>query len=88
MCREHDAPGEREPVRERNEMKRRVEKLKESFTKNTGLRFRLQTLHARFLSYERLWMRAAREKEAGTSRRDVFKARLHARGKEKPAAPR
>jgi hypothetical protein len=70
----------REPARERSEMKRRVEKLKEAFTKNTGLRFRLQTLHARFLSYERLWMRSAREKEAGTYRRDLFKARLRARG--------
>jgi hypothetical protein len=69
----------REPARERWEMKRRVERLKESFTKNTGLRFRLQTLHARFLSYERLWMRSAREKEEGTYRRDVFKARLRAK---------
>jgi hypothetical protein len=73
----------REPSRERGEMKRRVERLKESFTKNTGLRFRLQTLHARFLSYERLWMRSTREKEAGTYRRDVLKARL--RAKETPA---
>ncbi len=73
----------REPARERWEMKRRVERLKESFTKNTGLRFRLQTLHARFLSYERLWTRSAREKEEGTYRRDIFKARL--RSKEAPA---
>jgi hypothetical protein len=74
----------REPTRERVEMKRRVERLKETFTKNTGLRFRLQTLHARFLSYERLWVRSAREKEAGTYRRDLFKARL--RTKEAPPA--
>jgi hypothetical protein len=71
----------REPARERSEMKRRVERLKETFTKNTALRFRLQTLHARFLSYERLWMRSAREKEAGTYRRDLFKARLHSKEK-------
>jgi hypothetical protein len=75
----------REPSRERWEMKRRVEKLKESFTKNTGLKFRLQTLHARFLSYERLWARSAREKEAGTYRRDLFKARLHRKPEETPA---
>jgi len=73
----------REPARERGEMKRRVEKLKEAFTRNTGLKFRLQTLHARFLSYERMWLRSAREKEAGTYRRDLFKARLHR--KEAPA---
>ncbi len=69
----------REPSRERTEMKRKVERLKDTFTKNTGLRFRLQTLHARFLSYERLWVRSAREKEAGTYRRDLFKARLRAK---------
>lgn len=76
----------REPARERNEMKRRVERLKESFTKNTGLRFRLQTLHARFLSYERLWSRTTREKEAGTYRRDLFKARLRSKGEPTPPA--
>ena len=75
----------REPARERWEMKRRVEKLKESFTRNTGLKFRLQTLHARFLSYERMWVRSAREKEAGTYRRDLFKARLHRKEQEQPA---
>jgi hypothetical protein len=75
----------REPSRERSEMKRRVERLKESFTKSTGLKFRLQTLHARFLSYERLWSRSAREKEAGTYRRDIFKARLHRKDDPTPA---
>jgi hypothetical protein len=77
----------REPARERWEMKRRVEKLKEAFTRNTGLKFRLQTLHARFLSYERMWVRSAREKEAGTYRRDLFKARLHRKEEAQKPAP-
>jgi hypothetical protein len=77
----------REPAREREEMKRRVAKLKGEFTRNTGLRFRIQTLHARFLSYERMWLRSAREKEEGTYRRDLFKARLRHAG-EAPAAKR
>src|SRR6266702_1040947 len=76
----------REPVRDRNELKRQVAKLKGEFVRNTGLKFRIQTLHARFLSYERMWMRSAREKEEGTYRRDVFKARLRAH-KDEPAAP-
>ena len=77
----------REPVRERTELKRRVMKVKEAFTRNTGLKFRIQTLHARFLSYERMWMRSAREKEEGTYRRDLFKARLRSqRGEPAPAA--
>jgi len=76
----------KEPARAREEMRKRVLRVKEAFTRNTGLRFRIQSLHARFLSYERLWLRSAKEKEEGTYRRDLFKARLHARGKE-PVAP-
>jgi hypothetical protein len=76
----------REPSRWRDEVKKKVARLKEAFTRNTGLKFRLQSLHARFLSYERLWLRNAREREAGTYRRDVFKARLH-RGESEEAAP-
>lgn len=68
----------REPARERDEMKRRVARIKTEFTRNTGLRFRIETLHARFLSYERMWTRSAREKEEGTYRRDVMKARRRA----------
>lgn len=68
----------REPAREREEIKRRVARLMGEFTRNTGLRFRIQTLHARFISYERLWLRSAREKEAGTYRRDLVRARRKA----------
>lgn len=65
-----------EPGRKREELKRDIARLKSAFTRNTGLRFRIQSLHARYLSYERMWLRAAREREEGTSRRDIFKARL------------
>jgi len=76
----------KEPVRWREEMRKRVLRVKEAFTRNTGLRFRLHSLYARYLSYERLWLRSAREKEEGTYRRDLIKARLHARRNE-PAPP-
>jgi hypothetical protein len=69
----------KEPVRWREELRKRVLRVKEAFTRNTGLRFRLQSLHARYLSYERLWLRSAREREEGTYRRDLFKARLRAK---------
>jgi len=69
----------REPVREREEMKRRVAKLKGEFVRNTALKFRIQTLNARYLSYERMWLRAAREKEEGVYRRDLQRARRHAK---------
>ena len=76
----------REPAKWREELKRKVLRIKEQFTRNTGLRFRLQSLHARFLSYERLWLRGAREREDGTYRRDLAKARRHQRGPAGPAA--
>jgi len=76
----------REPNRWREETRKKVLRIKEKFTRNTGLRFRIQSLHARFISYERLWMRSAREREEGTYRRDLFKAKLHARGRPPAAA--
>jgi len=77
----------REPNRWREESKKRVMRIKGAFTRNTGLRFRIQSLHARFISYERLWLRSAREKEEGTYRRDLFKAKLRAHHDEPPPAP-
>jgi len=84
-----------EPGRRREELKRNIARLKNVFTRNAAIRFRVQTLHARYLSYERLWLRSTREKEAGTYRRDVLKARRKAtegRGKKveataEPAEP-
>jgi hypothetical protein len=70
----------REPNRWRDELKKKVLRLKTAFTRNTGLKFRIESLNARFLSYERLWLRSAREKEEGTYHRDLFKARLHRHG--------
>jgi hypothetical protein len=78
-----------EPGRRREELKRNIARLKNVFTRNAAIRFRVQTLHARYLSYERLWLRSTREKEAGTYRRDVLKARRKAtegRGKKPEAA--
>jgi hypothetical protein len=66
----------REPIRWREDVRKSVMRVKTAFTRNTGLRFRIQSLHARYLAYERLWLRSAREKEEGTYRRDLFKARL------------
>ncbi|MFT3913427.1 MAG: MXAN_5187 C-terminal domain-containing protein [Anaeromyxobacteraceae bacterium] len=76
----------REPKREQGEIRKRVMIVKDAFTRNAALKFRIQSLHARYLAYERLWVRSAREKEEGTYRRDLFKARL--RSKDAPAEQR
>jgi len=73
----------REPNKWREELKKKVLRVKEGFTRNAALRFRLQSLHARYLSYERMWLRSSREKEEGTYHRDVFKAKLHAAARER-----
>jgi hypothetical protein len=77
----------RAPARWREELKKKVLRLKSAFTRNSGLKFRIQSLHARFLSYERLWLRGVREKEEGTYRRDLFKARLHRHADEQAPGP-
>ncbi len=77
----------KEPARRREELRKRVLRVKEAFTRNTGLKFRVQSLHARYLSYERLWLRSAREKEEGTYHRDLFKARLRAKHEEPTPKP-
>jgi hypothetical protein len=76
----------REPARWRDDVKKKILRLKGAFTRNAALRFRIQSLNARYLSYERMWLRSGREKEDGTYRRDVFKARLHAKEQERKAA--
>jgi len=54
----------REPKRERDEVRKRVMLVKDAFTRNAALKFRIQSLHARYLSYERLWV-AERAREGG-----------------------
>jgi hypothetical protein len=76
-----------EPSRRREDLKRSIARLKNAFTRNAGIRFRIQALHARYLSYERLWLRSTREKESGTYRRDVLKARRKAAERTGPPGP-
>jgi hypothetical protein len=66
----------RPPEKERKAVSERIRQLRTTNVKNTGLRFRVQTLFARLLSYERLWDRTLREMEEGTYRRDLYKARM------------
>ncbi|WP_309889838.1 MXAN_5187 C-terminal domain-containing protein [Archangium sp.] len=63
------------PTRTYEELKKRVERLKNSFVRNTGAKFRVQAVAAKFVSYERLWQRTLLEIENGTYKRDMFKAK-------------
>src|SRR5256885_8403404 len=80
----------RPPENERKRISERMRVLKGTLVKNTALKFRLHTLFAKLISFERMWDRTLREMEEGTYRRDVFKARLHSKkkgSKEVAAAP-
>lgn len=83
----------RPPEQERSRVGRRMRELRTTTTvRNTALMFRINTLFAKLISFERMWDRTLREIEEGIYKRDLFKAKLHAPrpgGAEKPAeAPR
>jgi len=60
-----------EPAKERQELTRIVRRLQTASTSNTAIKFRLNSLNQRFLSYQNYWNRVLREIEAGTYKRDV-----------------
>ena len=65
------------PERERRKVSEGMRLLKTSTVKNTALKFRIQTMFAKLISFERMWDRTLREIEDGTYKRDLFKAKLH-----------
>jgi hypothetical protein len=75
------------PTKQYAEMKKRVAKLKGAFVRQTAIKFRVQAVQSKFLSYERLWTRTLQEMEAGTYRRDLFKAKLHQQKKAPATQP-
>jgi hypothetical protein len=75
----------RPPTQKHEAVKRRMAVLKGLYLRQTSAKFRVQAVGAKLLTYERLWDRTVKEIELGTYRRDVFKARLHAKKRERPA---
>ena len=71
------------PTRAHEDLKKRLIKLKSGLVRNTAAKFRISSLHNKFLTYERLWMRTLQEIEAGTYKRDLYKAK---RRTQKPGA--
>jgi len=64
-----------EPIKDRERLKKRLNALRTSHIRNAGLKFRVQGLWQKYLSYERMWLRVAREIEEGTYHRHLSKAR-------------
>ncbi|WNG21791.1 hypothetical protein F0U63_03245 [Cystobacter fuscus] len=74
------------PTRQYEDLKKRVMRLKGSFVRNTSAKFRVQSIHGKFVTYERLWQRTMQEIENGTYKRDVVKARrrVEKKGSDRP----
>jgi len=77
----------REPALLRGEVQKIVSILSNQSIKNTGLRFKFGTLCSRFQAFKRQWDDTLRKIEAGTYERHQFKAKIHAGGRRKSAAP-
>lgn len=60
-----------EPLKERQGVARIVRRVQSAQTKNTAIRFRLNSLNQRFLSFQNYWNRIVRQIEAGTYHRDL-----------------
>jgi len=75
------------PDEPRRKLSKRLRELRTTPVRNTGVKFRINTLFAKLISFERLWDRTLREIEEGTYKRDVFKAkyRMNRRDNEAPA---
>ena len=82
------------PDQERKRISEKTRELRTTSIRNTALKFKVNALFAKLISFERMWDRTLREIEDGTYKRDVFKAKLRAgdrdeprTGPVKPAAP-
>ena len=73
------------PDQERKKVGSKMRELRTTLVKNTALKFRINTMFAKLISFERMWDRTLLEIENGTYKRDVFKAKM--RSKEPGAAP-
>ena len=86
----------REPIILRSDVEKQVVILANQAILNTGLRFKFQSICARYQAMKRQWTEVLRKIEQGTYQRHRFKADLHARERDEgeggdaaaaPAAP-
>ena len=72
------------PSKEHADLKKRVANLRNTFVRQTAMKFRVDAVTQKMATYERLWSRTLQEIEAGTYKRDLFKLKLHQKDKEPP----
>jgi len=77
--------GRREPLQLRAKVQKFITRYSSDPPRNTQLKFKFNSLVARFQALRSLWGRTLREIEAGTYRRHRFRADLHERSRREPA---
>jgi hypothetical protein len=70
----------REPIVARQEIQRFVTLWANTPIQNTALRFKFSSINARYQSMKRQWDNILRQMEAGTYKRDIFRANLRGGG--------
>jgi hypothetical protein len=66
------------PTQRHQTLKKRLGALRATFINSTAVKYRIANLQQRFSTLERLWERTLLEIEAGTYKRDLFRAKRHA----------
>ena len=77
----------RPPEQERKRISQKTREMRTTNVRNTALKFKINTLFAKLLSFERMWDRTLREIEDGTYKRDVFKAKLRDKDRDEGGSP-
>lgn len=75
------------PSKQHDAFKKALNRLKSQFVRQTAVKFRVESISQKLMTYERLWDRTLKEIEAGTYKRDLAKLKRKAerRGKKKEA---
>ena len=66
-----------EPIVSRDKVRRRLRDLRDMKIKNNGVRFKLQSMQARMISFENYWGRIKRQRESGNYKRDKTRVQRH-----------
>ena len=69
----------RPPEQERKRISQKAREMRTTAIRNTALKFKINTLFAKLIAFERMWDRTLREIEEGTYKRDVFKAKMRSK---------
>ncbi len=75
------------PEREHTRIQGLIRKYRNIYNPNTMVKFKLETMVAKFQSYSRYWNRIMREIEEGRYKRDVFKANMRSTSSSAAASP-